>query len=1441
MARTNWLSNFANRIRTKRHLRRRSNLSNSVRNACQHLEQRCLLEAAVSLNASGRLLIEGTDEADVVTVDQSGSFIDVSVVTGIDRVDESFLSFNVAFVAFQGFGGNDEFTNTTALPSNAFGGDGDDLLIGGSGNDALYGEDGLDTLIGNAGDDFARGGATNDSIDGGLGLDRLHGDLGNDTVIGGDDPDTLTGGDGNDRIEGGNGNDRLDGGNDSDTAVGGAGDDNIFGRLGNDDLQGDAGNDTLDGEEGADLLAGGVGDDLLEGGSGHDAVDGGDGADRVFGETGNDMLTGGPGNDRIFGGAGNDNISGNDGDDQLRGEDDFDTLDGGAGIDDLRGGTEDDLLIGGSENDFLFGDGGLDTLSGDDGDDFLRGGAADDSVEGGLGIDSLRGDGGNDTLVGGDGADDINGWTGSDRMEGGNGDDFLDGKAGHDTIIGGDGNDTVRGRTGDDVIIADSGNDNIRGDGGFDLINGGVGVDTIRGQAGNDTLNGGSERDWLFGGNGNDEINGESGSDFLRGQNHEDVLDGGTGHDDLRGGGGNDRIDGNLGNDLIRGDDDDDTLEGGVGNDDIRGGFGNDLARGGAGRDDVRGDDGDDAVLGGTDDDYVRGGDGRDFLVGGDHTDEVRGDFGDDIVIGGTLDFASDDAAIAAVQAVWNRIDLDYATRISMLEDDLFAHVLQSLESVHDDFVIDTLHGRQDDDWFFMPGGIDASHDGHGHTHDGEFLASLDLLTDHARTESINSNVPHPDNPVKREEHFALFDLVDPAAATHSVVGSGNWSDPTIWSAGQIPSADANVLIGPEFTVTVDTGLAPSLRTIRVEGTLRFATAADSTLRVDTLIVTGSGTLEMGTAAAPIESGATARLIIADRGDIDRVWDPFAFSRGVIIHGTGTFYGEVKTPHVEATVAPLAGDTQLQLTSSPVNWQVGDRLVLTGAEYGEHEELEILAINGSTVTVPELQFDHVGPRDDLRVHVANLTRNAVIESENPAAGRRGHVMFMHTRDIDVNYLGVYSLGRSNKLLTADDPVVVDGVLTPGTGTNPRGRYGLHFHRNGVKNDDNPSTITGAVVTDSHGWGIVNHHSYALVTDSIAFDVGGSGFVTEAGDEIGTFEGNIAIHSSGSNEPVSSRTDEQDFGHQGDGFWLQGAGVTVHNNIASGHSGHGFIFFTRGLVHGPDHTTEFLAENLPDPSIANGNEFVNVGEVPLFGFHHNTAYSSAVGATTRFHRLKGDFTGNTVVENLTLWNNTTGLNTPYLDATTFRNIRIIKDTSPPSGVGVDRNNVTRNIRYENFTVEGYRDGINVSVQGHNVIDGGTFNNQTDLVINLDFPKDSSVLLTGDIQFGTLPPEIIGGRTQFDILPLATLGLVSEPPFQRLVTLNYGSFVNQRLYFVEQDPNFIPFPVVEGVTGDQFTGKTVAQLWSEFGLAPGGEVAPAGSTTESGIEGVIAPAV
>jgi Ca2+-binding RTX toxin-like protein len=214
------------------------------------LDRRDLPSAGVRASL-GRLLIEGTNQSDVVVVTR----VDQNVVVNFNGVESSFAAGGINSIHFRGRGGDDQFTNNTDITAVARGDAGNDRLQGGSAGDRLAGDDGADWI---------RGGGGNDVIQGGRGNDDLGGDDGNDKLSGEAGDDRLSGGSGDDRLSGGSGRDDLFGDDGNDVLAGGLGDDNLHGGAGDDRLSGDDGNDHLAGDDGADHIRGGRGlDDSL--------------------------------------------------------------------------------------------------------------------------------------------------------------------------------------------------------------------------------------------------------------------------------------------------------------------------------------------------------------------------------------------------------------------------------------------------------------------------------------------------------------------------------------------------------------------------------------------------------------------------------------------------------------------------------------------------------------------------------------------------------------------------------------------------------------------------------------------------------------------------------------------------------------------------------------------------------------------------------------------------------------------------------------------------------------------------------------------------------------------------------------------------------------------------------------------------------------------------
>jgi hypothetical protein len=713
-------------------------------------------------------------------------------------------------------------------------------------------------------------------------------------------------------------------------------------------------------------------------------------------------------------------------------------------------------------------------------------------------------------------------------------------------------------------------------------------------------------------------------------------------------------------------------------------------------------------------------------------------------------------------------------------------------------------------------------------------LSATDTFSDRLPDETIHSSLSHGTDSFMQEEHLALFENVRYDQITHYAIYDGDWSNPNTWHNGVVPTTGARVLITHGQDVRVDGMIAARLASIRVDGTLSFHTAVNTELKVDTVVVGATGSFVMGTAATPIQGNVKARLLITNDGPINRVVDPFGISRGLISHGVASIYGAAVTSYVALLAPATVGATVLTLKSAPTNWKVGDTIVIAATTAGtaQNEERQIAAISGNIVTLNQaLAYAHVAPSAEFDVHVANVTRNAVIESESQVTDRRGHVMFMHNRNVHIEYGGFYHLGRTNKSVPVNDSVVnkTDWTLQPGTGTNQRARYPVHFHRTGTVIDGNPSTILGSAVVDAPGWGYVNHSGYVDMTNNVAYAVNGSSFATEVGDETGTFLGNIAIGTTGSGEHEESRTEIQDFGHSGEGFWFQGVGIHVVGNISAGNVASAYLYFARSITD-LGVKKEFLTANLPDPSIAGGAPTIDVGAMPLFEFRNNVGYASEEGLATWYHLETSDPTLSGIVQDSQFWNNSLGVNLGYTRRTVLRNLTITHATVATQPMnGLKGNDLTENITFENLTVSGYRIGIIVPRRGHNVIDGGQYNNETDIYFRT--AGNRTTLITG---FSYTP------RISMIMDPSLTGEEVVRYFGNDVVTLNFGPFANQRLYYTQQAADAVPFPApIEGLPGE-YVGLTNQQLWTQYGVALNSAIAPSGSYTVPEIVGLIAPA-
>ena len=175
-------------------------------------------------------------------------------------------------------------------------------------------------------------------------------------------------------------------------------------------------------------------------------------------------------------------------------------------------------------------------------------------------------------------------------------------------------------------------------------------------------------------------------------------------------------------------------------------------------------------------------------------------------------------------------------------------------------------------------------------------------------------------------------------------------------------------------------------------------------------------------------ANVTAEIVITDQ-KIDRKLDPAELGTGIESLGKITMHGAVKMPSfARLATEPLAGHITLTFEQPVTSWKAGDHLIIPdtrqlrenqrGDRYqAQDEKHEIASISGAQVTLKTaLKFDHKGARNaddklEFLPHVGNLSRNVVVRSENPA-GTRGHMIFMSRSDVDLRYVEVREMGRT---------------------------------------------------------------------------------------------------------------------------------------------------------------------------------------------------------------------------------------------------------------------------------------------------------------------------------------------------------------------------------------------------------------------------------------------
>jgi hypothetical protein len=438
---------------------------------------------------------------------------------------------------------------------------------------------------------------------------------------------------------------------------------------------------------------------------------------------------------------------------------------------------------------------------------------------------------------------------------------------------------------------------------------------------------------------------------------------------------------------------------------------------------------------------------------------------------------------------------------------------------------------------------------------------------------------------------------------------SGPWSAPATWEGGKVPTAGTKVQVRAGHTVVYDVKSDEIIRSLHLAGVLTFAHDKDTRLDVglikiqagdDTseegfdcdahLAATGGAkpraALEVGTAEQPIDAGHTALIRLHYVAGMNKESCPAIVCCGgrMDLHGA-----PMSRTWVKLSATAEAGKSTITLAEPVTGWRVGDRLLLTATtrqnkqkqtfrastrDNTQTEERTLQAIDGTTLTLDKpLAYEHLAA-GDYRGDVANLSRNVVVESADPA-GQRGHTMYHRNSAGSISYAEFRHLGK-------------EGVL---------GRYSLHYHLAG--DSMRGSSVVGASIWDSgNRWLTIHGTNYLVVRDCVGYQSAGHGFFLEDGTEVfNVLDRNLAVQAYIA-KPLPKQVlpfDKND----GSGFWWANSLNAFTRNTAAECDEYGYFFQAAKTA---DFDLELPVEQ-PDGS----RKKVDIRTLPFIRFEDNEAH------------------------------------------------------------------------------------------------------------------------------------------------------------------------------------------------------------------------------------------
>lgn len=665
----------------------------------------------------------------------------------------------------------------------------------------------------------------------------------------------------------------------------------------------------------------------------------------------------------------------------------------------------------------------------------------------------------------------------------------------------------------------------------------------------------------------------------------------------------------------------------------------------------------------------------------------------------------------------------------------------------------------------------------------------------------------------------SIMNLFPSTGATHRAVRSGRFEDAATWG-GVIPGAGAKIII-ENAAVVVNSQLSSSYQWLFVgeNGFLIFNPDVNTQIIAKTIGVGEEGGFLLGTVAHPISSNVTSSIKFTPRDSVDIAIDTRDIGGGLLaVHNSEiSIQGTVTTNKINAARIPTAGDRQITLLQVPINWKVGGHIMLPSAiAGGVNQELVITSISQSGLVITLDRAVAVTPQlpAGFSYPVVYTDRNVQLSSTSIATRlNRAHMMLMSPASIQ--YALFTGMGREDKLRP-----LTDDVPPTNPQSNQRARYVIHFHRTGT---DQESVVRGAVVKDSPGWQFVNHGSFVRFEDNVSINATGAAFVTEAGDEIGTFERNVVIGVTGTGDADNLRSESSDYGYRGNGFWIQGTAVNIFDNSVWNVKSAGIGVYAQALagIDKVEPSTIPVASLRPiiDSSIFGGVTFISPTQFPM-KILRNTIVGSEREAIRTYYLGNSNENIRFTIEGNTMANVYTGILTFY--AHNFNILNNVADNSiQKSGqwgwTGGQDTNTSGYMRVENNRFIGFSGGVYLPPNGIQYVKNNFFDSSTGVSLN----TNASVKREANIENNSFSPATL---TKVDLSYSRELAPNDQLFYQDKILFTEPGRQTVQLFFSQQNASFVPFHN----TGTVLDELTNAQLKNAYGLMMGGALTPSDAT-------------